>query len=211
MTIVHDSVRSAAGEDTANDVLINDARAGDPAAWQEIFHRFDESLWRIARARGLDAQSCRDVVQQTWLSAISHLDALRSGAALGAWLRSIARRECLRHIDIRNREATDVRDFQSDADLPGVVSRFCAAVPDPEDTTLRAEQRTLLRTAWRKLPARDQELLAQLMAEARPSYSRISRELGLPIGSIGPTRARCLARLRGELNTLGVHNRWSAA
>ncbi|MGH3875913.1 MAG: RNA polymerase sigma factor [Actinophytocola sp.] len=211
MTFVHDSAASAVGEGAAIAELVAGARARDSAAWREIFHRYDRSLWRIARAHGLHIQSCADVVQQTWLSAVSHLDALRDPEAFGAWLRSIARRESLRHIELRNREATEPRDFQSDADQPDVVAPLCAEVPGPEDETLRAEQQTLLTAAWRKLSMRDQVLLNQLMAEPRPSYSRISRSLGLPVGSIGPTRARCLARLRGELDTLGVHTRWSAA
>jgi RNA polymerase sigma factor (sigma-70 family) len=188
-------------------LVVARARGGDPAAWQEIVKRYDHSLRGIARAHGLDSHTCRDVVQQTWLAAVSRLEALRTAEALGGWLFTIARRESRRMVARRNREALRLCDFPTDE--PELEPR--CDLPTPESEVLRTEQRALLRTAWRQLTQRDQNLLTLLMAESRPQYAAISRATGLPVGSIGPTRARCLARLRGELEALGVHERWTAA
>jgi RNA polymerase sigma factor (sigma-70 family) len=187
------------------------ARAGDREAWREIAIRFDDPLRRIARAHGLDGPRCEDVVQQTWVSVFSQFGELRCAAALAGWLYTIARRESRRAVARRNRETVRLKtiDPLDDADEPN--SKIHSCQPAPEVVVLRAEQRALLRLAWDQLSERDRELLSLLMDEPRQPYAEISRQTGLPIGSIGPTRARCLARLRTQLEALGVHQRWTAA
>jgi RNA polymerase sigma factor (sigma-70 family) len=198
------SIRPSSGEELA--ALVDRTRAGDPGGWREIIKRFDGSLRAIGRAHGLDAAACSDVVQQTWLAAFSCIDGLRNKHALGSWLRSIARRECVKILTYRRREPIgldDIDDCASDQLVQGP--------PVPEGEVLRAEQATLLRAAWRQLSEQDQRLLTVLIVESRPAYADISRDLGIPMGSIGPTRARCLARLRGHLVALGVDSIWVAA
>ncbi|HEU5473500.1 MAG TPA: sigma-70 family RNA polymerase sigma factor [Actinophytocola sp.] len=191
--------------------LVERAKRGDRAAWQVIVERFDDSMRRVVLAHGVDRVTCADVVQQAWLSAVANLAALRSAAALGAWLRSIARHECRRMLKARNREAIHLLDLRRYPDDEDQQVRIRDDAPGPEDELLRTEQRKLLRLAWRALPERDRSLLTLLLAEPRRPYAEISRHIGVPIGSIGPTRARCLTRLRNELKTLGVHDSWVAA
>lgn len=191
--------------------LAERARTGDRAAWHEIVLRFDNSLWRIARAHGLDGPTCSDVVQQTWLAAFSQLGTLRCAEALGGWLYAIVRRESRRARTRRHRETlelSEIRAYLDDEESDGTLRADQRA---PEHEVLRSAQRALLRLAWHQLPRRDQELLTLLMEEPRQPYAEISRRTGLAIGSIGPTRARCLARLRHELEALGVDHWWTAA
>jgi RNA polymerase sigma factor (sigma-70 family) len=181
--------------------LVSRAQAGESSAWDEIVRRFDDSLRRVVRAHDLDAPTARDMVQQTWMTAVAQLGAVRSADALGGWLRTIARRECRRTVARRRKELAQ-RKFGVDSD--NVELEIRSAEPTPEDEALAAERRALLRAAWRNIPARDRTLLTMLMDEPRRPYAEISRDTGLPIGSIGPTRARCLARLRLQLAELGV-------
>jgi RNA polymerase sigma factor (sigma-70 family) len=206
MTTAELSYRSPAipDENTTLDELVVQARAGDAAAWHEIVRRFDDTIQRVVRAHGLDSPTRRDVVQQTWLTAVAQLGAVRSADALGAWLRQIARRECRRTVARRRRELAEQRKHHFVSDTENYELEISSDRPTPEDEALRAEQRALLRVAWRNLPARDRVLLTLLMDEPRRPYAEISRDTGLPVGSIGPTRARCLARLRVQLAALGV-------
>lgn len=189
-------------EQSELDELVARAQAGDSSAWHEIVRRFDDSLRRVVRAHDLDAPTCRDMVQQTWMTAVAQLGAVRSADALGGWLRTIARRECRRTVARRRRELAQQQKFGADSENGELEIR--SAEPTPEDEALVAERRALLRAAWRNIPARDRTLLTLLMDEPRRPYAEISRDIGLPVGSIGPTRARCLARLRVQLAELGV-------
>jgi RNA polymerase sigma factor (sigma-70 family) len=190
-------------QDTGLDELVTRAQDGDGEAWAEIIRRFDDSIRRVVRAHELDPFTSRDMVQQTWLTAVSRLRAVRSADSLGGWLRTIARRECRRTVQRRRKELAQQRKHSavryqfSDDDIR-------SEHPTPEDVAIRAEQRRLLRAAWQNLPERDRTLLTLLMDEPRRPYAEISRNTGLPVGSIGPTRARCLARLRIRLAELGI-------
>lgn len=194
------------GSETKLADLVAAARAGCATSWREIVNRFDESLHRTARARGLDGVTAADVVQQTWLAAVVNIGALREDRALGGWLHTILHRECLRVFRHRRRESPHLED----ADLfgePGNGHIMLRTAPrSPEDEALRVEQRMLVRMARRRLSGRDRELLTLLMAEPPLPYNEIARRLGVPVGSIGPTRARCFARLRRELTELGVNS-----
>jgi RNA polymerase sigma factor (sigma-70 family) len=192
------------GEDTSLDELMMLAQAGDEVAWHEIVRRFDDSIRRVVRAHGLDAPTARDMVQQTWLTAVAQLGAVRSADTLGGWLRTIARRECRRMVQRRRRELAQQYKYHFVTDVENQELEICSDRPTPEDEALQSERRDLLRVAWGNLPERDRTLLTLLMDEPRRPYAEISRDTGLPIGSIGPTRARCLARLRGQLAALGI-------
>jgi RNA polymerase sigma factor (sigma-70 family) len=177
--------------------LVDAARAGCPGAWRAVVERFDDGLHAIARGYGLDAATIDDAVQQTWLSAVTHLAALREPAALSGWLRSILHRECLRTVNRANREIPVVEQHLGAPVSAAHVALRAAAPKPPEDEAIRRSQIAALRAAVRlRLSAREQELMTLLTDEQEPSYTEIARVLGLPVGSIGPTRARCIAKLR---------------
>ncbi|MGH3751749.1 MAG: RNA polymerase sigma factor [Pseudonocardiaceae bacterium] len=187
--------------------LVAKARAGCLASWREIVDRFDDRLQRVARAKGADGPTAADVVQQTWLAAIMNIDALRNAGALGGWLHSILHREYLKVLSHRHRETLRADETNLSEHVSNSWSVMVPTQPrSPEDETLRSEQRMLVRTAIHRMSRRDRDLLALLVTEPPMPYTEISRRLGMPMGSIGPTRARCLARLRGELAALGVRS-----
>ncbi|MGH3901879.1 MAG: RNA polymerase sigma factor [Pseudonocardiaceae bacterium] len=190
--------------------LVAGATAGCATSWREIVNRFDDHLQRTARARGLDGPTAADVVQQTWLAAIANIEALRTAQALGGWLRSILYRECLKVLTLRNQETPHVDEIDLTGYAHGRTVVMCTEPRSPEEETLLREQGRLVHTARRRLSRRDQDLLELLVVDPPLPYTEISRRLGVPIGSIGPTRARCFARLRRELATLGVNSGYSA-
>ena len=177
--------------------LVDAARAGCPGAWRAVVDRFDDGLHAIARGYNLDAATVDDAVQQTWLSAVTHLAALREPAALSGWLRSILHRECLRAANRSRREVPVVEQDLGDPVAAGHVALRGAAPREPEDEAIRRADVAALRDAVRRrLSGREQQLMRLLSDAQEHSYTEIARALDLPVGSIGPTRARCLAKLR---------------
>ncbi len=185
---------------TAADVplarLVDGARSGCPGAWRAVVARFDVGLHALGRGYGLDAATVDDAVQQTWLAAVTHLAALREPAALPGWLRSILHRECLRAANRARREVPVVEHHLGDPGPAADATLRTAPTPAPEDEVIRRTQLAELRAAVRRLPAREQELMTLLTDAREHTYTEIARTLGLPVGSIGPTRARCIAKLR---------------
>lgn len=175
--------------------LIHAANAGDQAAWEEIVDRFSGLVWATTRAHRLSRAEAADVAQTTWLRLVENLDRIHDPERLGAWLGTTARRECLRHIRLRSRElATD------ESMLFEAPSEDRAA-----DRLITRERNTALRRAFSRISERCQSLL-RLLAADPISYEEIGAALGMPIGAIGPTRARCLEQLRRtpELASLGI-------
>jgi RNA polymerase sigma factor (sigma-70 family) len=176
--------------DASDGQLAAEAMAGDSASWEELVRRFGPRLHRIAGAHGLDDATAADVVQTTWLRALERLHMLRDLAAVGGWLTTIARRESITVVRGRSRERlVDTYDY-IDAPDDGRT---------PEDEITALEQKAQVRAALCRLPQRDRQLLTLLMASRAPSYTAASAALNMPVGSIGPTRARSLAALRREL------------
>jgi RNA polymerase sigma factor (sigma-70 family) len=177
--------------------LVDAARAGCPGAWRAVVDRFDDGLHAIGRGYGLDAATVDDAVQQTWLSAVTHLAALREPAALSGWLRSILHRECLKAANRAKREIPVVEQHLGEPVSAAHVTLRGAPPQAPEDQAIRRAQIAALRAAVReRLSAREQQLMTLLSDAQEHSYTDIARALDVPIGSIGPTRARCLAKLR---------------
>jgi RNA polymerase sigma factor (sigma-70 family) len=166
------------------------AATGDRDAWNEIVEEFEGMLRAVARGYRLSEADAADVAQNTWVRLAENLNRLKDPSRLGAWLATTARRECLRILRVSARELPD-------AEPPEPILCDMASI---DAQLLEAERDKELWSAFQVLPARDQALLEMLVADPQPTYEDIGDALGMPIGSIGPTRGRALDRLRGELN-----------
>ncbi len=169
------------------------AAAGDRAAWNGLVDRYNRLVWATARGHRLSDADAADVVQTTWLRLVENLDRIQDPERVGAWLATTARRESLRIIAASSK--TIVTDEQ--AEIPDDRQR-------PEGDLLVQERDALLRRALGAISESCRTLLRVLAAEPPPSYDEVSAALDMPIGSIGPTRGRCLKRLRDELEDLGI-------
>lgn len=169
--------------------LVRRAAEGDHQAWESLVDQFARLIWSITVEFKLAESDAADVVQTTWLRLLEHIDRIRYPDRVGAWLAATARNECLRSMGVRKRVVLGHDETQLD---------HAAAVEAPgiDERLLADERDQVVRDALSALPNRWQRLLEMLMADPPVSYTEISDQLGLPIGSIGPTRGRCLARLR---------------
>ncbi|HYK68410.1 MAG TPA: sigma-70 family RNA polymerase sigma factor [Streptosporangiaceae bacterium] len=179
-------------------VLVRAAAGGDSAAWKAIVEHFSGLVWAITRGYRLGPPDAADVFQTTWLRLAEHLDRIASPERLGAWLATTARRESLRIARAAARTTP-----AHDGTLVGLghVDDHSPeqAVLDAEQAMLDSERARQLWRAFRELSDRCQQLLRVLMASPPPSYAEVGAALGMPVGSIGPSRARCLDRLRQML------------
>jgi len=167
--------------------LVRAAGDGDQRAWEGLVDRFSGLVWSVARAHGLSRADAADVSQTAWLRLVEHLHRLRDPERVGTWLASTARHEALRILR-RDRRQVPVGDDELEGSGPEVES--------PEARALAVERSDLLWRAFAELPQRCQQLLRVLMADPPPSYQQVAVALDMPIGSIGPTRGRCIDRLR---------------
>jgi RNA polymerase sigma factor (sigma-70 family) len=164
------------------------AAAGDPQAWAALMRRYEPMLRRVARGYRLQAADVDDALQSCWLQLFTGLHQLREPAAVGGWLVTTMRRQSLR---ARRHE---VRELLMDAPLDArQPAADCVA-----SAVEAAERGAVLRRAVRRLGGRQRTLLETLMADPDRSYAEVSAGLGMPLGSIGPTRERGLARLRRD-------------
>lgn len=172
------------------------AAAGDRAAWDALVDRFGGVVWAIARSGGLRASDAADVSQTVWLRFVEHMDRIEQPGRVGAWLATTAKRECIRLRSRGDRQVPvgDAWVFDTAPDWPDTIDR----------KLLDHERDQLLREAVAALPERARALLALLTADPSLSYAEVSSILDIPIGSIGPTRARVLARLRRNAERLGI-------
>ncbi len=167
-------------------LVVAEASAGDGAAWEVLIQRFGGLVVAIARRCRLNDADVAEVCQTTWLRLVENLDRIEQPERLGAWLATTSRRESLRIATRRTVvSATDEVYLMAD---DGV---------DPLDAgLLRDEQMAMIRLATERLPPRCQRLLGLLMGDDDLPYKEIAEQLSMPIGSIGPTRGRCLDHLR---------------
>lgn len=176
--------------------LVRLARSGDQDAWYELVRRYAPVVWRVARAHRLDPADAADVSQNTWIALAEHLSAIREPDRVAAWLASTARRQSLRLLAARRREAYP--EWWPDAVEDPDPDRW------PEPHTLRTARDRLLWRAFTALPERCRQLLGLLAHAPELSYAQLAHVLGLKTGSIGPSRGRCLHELRRKLAILGV-------
>ena len=168
--------------------LVRRAAEGDRCAWERLVDQYARLIWAITRDFKLGESDAADVSQVTWLRLLENLHKIQNPDRVGSWLAATARNECLRCLAARKRVVL----AEDDIVLEGGVT------PEPEvdERLLLAERSQIVREALSRLPWRWQRMLELLMADPPASYAEISEQLALPIGSIGPTRSRCLARLR---------------
>jgi RNA polymerase sigma factor (sigma-70 family) len=169
--------------------LVACARDGDAQAWAALVERYAPLIWSICRKHRLSRHDADDVGQSVWMRLVDQLDKIRDPAALAGWLATTTQRECWRLVRA--------------AHAPGAVAGGldAAIIPDEragtvEQQLLTAERHAALREAFTCLPPEGQQLIAMLIADPPVTYAEISARLGIPIGSIGPTRSRYLNRIR---------------
>lgn len=172
-------------------VMVTRAREGDQSAWNELVERYAPLVWAICRRHRLRGPEADDVGQSVWLRLVEQLDSLREPAALPGWLATTTQRECLRVIRVAGRRESAERPL--DFEMAGDMGEADAVV---EQELIDAERRAALRAAFAQMPIACRRLLSMLMQEPPPPYAEISARLEMPVGSIGPNRARCLSRLR---------------
>ena len=166
-------------------------RAGDGEPLARLVHDVTPLLWRTVRAQGADLEQAQDVVQNVWLTLVRDIDTIRDPHATLQWLLVTARRAAWRAV---RRTRDDLARTSQDAQ----VSEWLAAPGEqgPDVLLARDERDQALWRHVRNLPERCRHLLALIAMVDRPDYAVVSRSLGMPVGSIGPTRGRCLAKLR---------------
>jgi RNA polymerase sigma factor (sigma-70 family) len=165
--------------------IVSAAAAGDAAALRSLVDRFDRALRSVTRFYRLSQWDADDIIQTTWLAFLEHGRTLREPAAVSGWLMTTARRQSLRLLQRRMREQPTDDPTLGD-NLDG----------DPHDELLAAEQRAALLGALEELPLRKRRLMTLLVAKPDMSYEEVGQTLGMPIGSIGPTRLRSISHLR---------------
>jgi RNA polymerase sigma factor (sigma-70 family) len=177
--------------------LVTRARCGDRSAWDQLVDRYSPLIWSICHRWQLDRTDAEDVGQAVWLRLVEQLDNLRDPAALPGWLVTTTQRECSRVRRSRGRLAAggQVPDAENLPDEQATTA---------EDVLFMAERHAALRAAFTDLPANWQQLLTLLTTDPPTPYAEISVKLGIPVGSIGPNRSRCLDRLRRHPSIAGL-------
>lgn len=185
-----------------NVLLLERTARGEAAAWAEIVDRYGSVVQAVVgNTYGLGRADIADAVQNTWLRLLERAETIRDPERIVGWLATTARREALA-IARRRRIETSLSAVHGDPPSP---------VASPEAQALDAETRLLLRQATDDLPDRGRALIDFLYFDpARPPYAVTACRLGMPIGSIGPTRSRALRTLRATLVNEGVTTRQSA-
>ena len=176
-------------DDLAVTDLVTRAHDGDQQAWDALVERYAPLIWSICRRYQLSGADAEDAAQAVWLRLVDQLDKIRDPAAIAGWLATTTRRECYRLVRA-------ARQPQAAWPTPDAE-----AIPDQQARTaeqelLAAERHAALREALAHLTPRERQLIAILTADPPVSYAEISARLGIPVGSIGPTRARCLDKMR---------------
>jgi RNA polymerase sigma factor (sigma-70 family) len=181
-------------------LLLRAAAAGDQQAWNRIVDDYHRLVWSVARGFRLSQADAADVSQTTWLRLVENLDRIRDPDQLAGWLATTARRESLRLIRQGHREIPDGGDSAEAGNGEGAVGFFDGAeTGDPEAAVVADEERSDLWAAFSSLTDRCRNLLRVVAVTPLESYSAVAEALGMAVGSIGPTRSRCLEQLKRAL------------
>jgi len=172
-------------------------RAGDRGALDTLVEVLTPLMWRTVRGAGLDPVTGEDVLQTVWMNLLHSADGVRDPQTIVKWLLTATRREAWR-VSKRSRA-----DEAQSAAVFGVDSEEVIAVPEqregPEEAVFRGDRERLLWQHVQSLPVRCRQLVCVIAFADKPDYAHLAESLGMPVGSIGPTRGRCLAKLRDEL------------
>jgi RNA polymerase sigma factor (sigma-70 family) len=171
--------------------LVTRARNGDQRAWDDLVERYAPLVWSVCHRYQLSRADAEDVHQTVWLQLVSRLDKIREPDALPGWLATTTRRECVRAL----RAARGPHAADSVPDAETIPDQRAATA---EQELLVAERHAVLLEALARLRPCCQRLIGKLIEDPPLSYAQISASLGIPVGSIGPLRGRCLDRLRGD-------------
>ena len=169
--------------------LVSRASHGDQRAWDALVERYAQLIWSICRRYRLDHADTEDVGQSVWLHLVDQLDKVRNPAALPGWLATTTQRECTRVL--RTRQGAQAAGY-----VPDIENVSEEQTRTAEEKLLVAERHAAVREALTDLSPACLQLMTMLAADPPVPYADISARLGIPVGSIGPTRARCLDRLR---------------
>jgi len=178
-------------------VLVRSAASGDKTAWTTLVQHFSGLVWSVARAHRLGSADAEEVFQITWLRLTENMTRLKDPDRVGAWLATTARNESLKVIRLGAR--TTVTDSLHVLDQPSEQESPETVLVEAEEDAARLRRAARLWSAFQQLPGRCQQLLRMLIAAPAPSYTEIAAMLDIAVGSIGPTRGRCLQRLRALL------------
>jgi RNA polymerase sigma factor (sigma-70 family) len=179
--------------------LVQGATGGDQNAWNLLVQRFSGLLWAICRSYGLGQADAADAFQLTWLRLLEHLDTIREPERLPGWLATTCRRECL--TVLRRRARVQPTDDER------MLDQLSGHAPGADRPTLLSERDAALWRAFNRLGERCQRVLRLLVVdpvESPRSYALAADVLEMPVGSLGPTRGRCLAQLRNLVDAEGI-------
>jgi len=171
--------------------LVTRARNGDKQAWDALVERYAPLIWSICRRYRLGRADADDVGQSVWMCLVDQLDKIRDPAALPGWLATTTRRECWRVVGAARGPNAVVCALDAETIPDGQAEAV-------EQELLAAERHAALREAFTHLPLEGQRLIAMLIEDPPVPYAQISAKLGIPVGSIGPSRGRCLDKLRRD-------------
>ncbi|MGL5808891.1 MAG: RNA polymerase sigma factor [Nocardioides sp.] len=164
---------------------------GDPAGLDELVRLMTPVLWHVVRSYRLPYDAAEDVVQTTWLALVRRCEAIQDASAIGSWLTTTARREAWRW----TRASARLRPVEDEVIAPRLPRQ-----PAVDQDVVELDECERLWAAVRTLDDRCQRLLRIVAFEHRPDYAVVARQLEMPVGSIGPTRGRCLAKLKAALD-----------
>lgn len=173
---------------TTHGELLTSAAAGDQAAWNALVDRFGQMVWSVARSFRLDDATAKDVSQTVWLRLVENLDKIGDPERLPGWLATTCRREALRVVNLQGRAIPSEFEYDLEDEAPSM-----------ETILIEDEEVREVVAAFHTLSDDCQQLLRLLTAEPALSYEEISEVIDRPVGSLGPTRARCIERLKSSM------------
>ncbi len=179
----------------ATEVLLAEARSGDPSAWERFVERYERLVWSVPRRMGFSEADAADIAQEAWVLIHRHLEHLRRPEALVAWIVTTTTREASRFARRRSR--------RQDVEADGSAERGDPTPELPDEQVARLEAVQLVRDAIAEMDERCSRLLGLIDLDGS-SYEVAASELDLPLGSVGPTRMRCLGKLLPTLRARGL-------
>lgn len=184
---------TTAGPETTTE-LLHSAAAGDQHSWNELFRQFNPLIRSVVSGYRLDGDTTADVCQTVWMRLFEYADRIRQPERLGAWLVTTAKNEALRHIK-RQQRARPSGVLEEETDLNA---------PSPDERAIDNETMQDALAAFGQLPDDSQDLLRLLVATPPLPYSEIAERIGRPVGSIGPTRSRCIEALKSHMDEFSL-------